>query len=59
MSVVPIVQSYAVPTYDLMMTHHMLTQSMQFPDSILKVYFTLYTCACVSNTHQSAAVILT
>jgi len=26
MFVVPIVQSCAVPTYDLMMTHHMLTQ---------------------------------
>lgn len=50
MFVVPTVQSYAVPTYDLMMTHHMLTQSMQFPDSTLQVYFTLCTCACVSNT---------
>jgi hypothetical protein len=31
MFVVSIVHSCAVPTYDLMMTHHMLTQSMQFP----------------------------
>jgi hypothetical protein len=52
MFVVSIVHSCAVPTYDLMMSHHMLTQSMQFPDSILQAHFTMYMWLCVKHTSK-------